>query len=236
MSEPQPAESVWEVPDRLRVELLARLSTRPAKPGGISYEDFLDWADEDTLAEWVDGEVVMSSPAGRVHQQLVSFLSQILETYARIHKLGIVLIAPFQMKLASTGREPDILFIARQHTDRITTTYLEGPADLVVEIISPESEGRDRGDKFTEYRDAGIPEYWLVDPDHEVADCYRLEGDHGYVAEVATDGWIRSSVLEGFRFKFAWLWSDPLPDSTSVLLEIDHEAYGRYLRDHLQGR
>ena len=54
--------------------------------------------------------------------------------------------------------------MATEHLDRLTDSHLSGPADLVVEIVSPDSLGRDRGDKFAEYEAASIPEYWLIDP------------------------------------------------------------------------
>jgi hypothetical protein len=117
---------------------------------GMTYEEFLTWADEDTLAEWVDGEVVMYSLASKRHQNIADFLLKVMGTYVESHDLGMVISAPFQMKLEH-GREPDVLFVASEHLDRLEETYLDGPADLVVEIVSPDSMGRDRGDKFYEY-------------------------------------------------------------------------------------
>jgi len=60
-------------------------------PSRMTYEEFLDWADEDTLAEWVDGEVVMYSPASKQHQLIVGFLEKVLGTFVEQHNLGVVL-------------------------------------------------------------------------------------------------------------------------------------------------
>ena len=147
----------------LRQRLLDILNIEEELPQ-TSFEEFLDWADEDTRAEWVNGEVIMTSPASRRHQEMVKFLMAILNVYVEEHTLGVFLPAPFLMKLEDTAREPDLLFLTAQHQERLRETYLDGPADLVIEIISPESFGRDRGDKFYEYEAAGIPEYWLIDP------------------------------------------------------------------------
>lgn len=141
----------------------------------MTYEEFLEWADEDTLAEWVEGKVVMARPTSMRHQDVVRFLTRVLSTYVEITQIGTVLVAPFQMKLSHSGREPDLLFLAQAHLDRLKKTNLDGPADLVVEIISPESIGRDRGDKFYEYQAAAIPEYWLIDPDTQRAEIYQLD-------------------------------------------------------------
>jgi Uma2 family endonuclease len=146
-----PAGSPEEVALRRR---LLEVLFAPAAPGRLSYEDFLAWADEDTLAEWVNGEIIMTSPASRIHQELAGFLDKILGVFAEQKNLGVVLCAPFQMKLEH-GREPDLLFVAAAHLDRLQEAYLDGPADLVVEIVSPESAGRDRGEKFIEYEAVG---------------------------------------------------------------------------------
>ena len=149
--------------EELRRKLLELLLPPTEKPP-ISYEEFLARADEDTLAEWVQGEIHPYSPASRSHQELVRFLTALLSAYVEFHQLGVVLPAPFQMKLSRSGREPDLLFVAQEHLHRLHPTHLEGPADLVVEIVSPGSDPRDRGEKFYEYQEAGIPEYWLLDP------------------------------------------------------------------------
>jgi Uma2 family endonuclease len=175
----------------------------------MTYEEFLAWADEDTLAEWVDGAVIVASPVSRQHQEIGGFLYKLLSTYAEVRGLGVVL-PPFQMKLASSGREPDLLFIAQAHLDRLKETYLDGPADLVVEITSPEGLGRDRGDKFFEYEQAGIPEYWLIDPLRREAEFYRLD-EHGRyrLAAPEADGTYHSRILTGLRLQLSWLWKPP---------------------------
>ncbi|WP_448591482.1 Uma2 family endonuclease [Thermoflexus hugenholtzii] len=190
---------------RRLLELLLETSARP-----IPYEEFLARADEDTLAEWVQGEVRHYSPASRSHQELVGFLTALLSAYVQHHRLGVVLSAPFQMKLSRSGREPDILFVAQEHLHRLHPTHLEGPADLVVEIVSPESAPRDRGEKFYEYQEAGIPEYWLIDPQSQWAEFYRLEptGRYRLIIE-GSSGEYRSQAIPGLRLPIEWLWDPP---------------------------
>ncbi len=219
---------------------MSRLSeTRPSQEQRqtpyMTYEEFLNWADEDTLAEWVDGAIVMTSPASRRHQKIVNFLVAMLSTFSELHAPGEVIDGPFQMKLGHSGREPDLLFVAQAHLDRFKQTYLDGPADLVVEAVSLESAGRDRGDKFYEYREAGIPEYWLIDPQLQQAEFYQLDAAGRY-QNIAPDasGVYRSRALPGFWLRVAWLWQDPLPDATQALLTIDRDAYTRYLQERLQ--
>lgn len=113
-------------------------------PSKISYEEFLSRADEDRLAEWVDGEVIKMSPASKKHRLMAGFLTAILQFFVERKGLGVVIAAPFQVKLGPNlpGREPDLLFVARQNLDRLKETHLDGPADLIVEIVSPESRAR----------------------------------------------------------------------------------------------
>ena len=187
----------------------------------MSIEQFLEWQDEDRHAEWADGKVILMSPASRKHQDIVDFLSTLMRIFAETHALGKSLIAPFSMHLASgpSVREPDLLFVRNEHLDRLKDTYLDGPADLVVEIISPESIGRDRGDKFVEYEQAGIPEYWLIDPTRQHTEFYYLKESH-YTPTDTPDNIFRSKILTGFWLNTNWLWQDPLPNTIHILREL----------------
>ncbi|MBI5030210.1 MAG: Uma2 family endonuclease [Chloroflexi bacterium] len=189
----------------------------------MTFEEFLDWCDEDTWAEWVDGDVQMVTPANFQYQNLVVFLTSLLLFYAQGKKLGLVLNAPFLMRLPSIsrGREPDILFVRQEHNERFHNTYLDGAADLVVEIISPESIVRDRGDKFVEYEQAGVSEYWMIDPSRHRAEFFVLDSTNVY-QNINPDpsGIYRSHVVDGFWLRVDWLWQEPLPMAEDVLREI----------------
>lgn len=220
--------------EELRRELIALLALPRDEQPRMTYEQFLDWLDEDTLAEWEDGKVEMTSPASLRHQEIANFLVEVLSGFVRTYDLGRVLDGPFQMKLSASGREPDVLFVATAHLDRLQPTYLDGPADIVIEIISPESEGRDRGKKYYEYQDNGVAEYWLIDPQREVAEFYRLD-EHGHYAVVTPDaqGIYQSRALPRFWLRVAWLWQNPLPNPIRALLDIAGKDYAQMLRDEL---
>lgn len=221
MATQQPDEQrVWTIPADLRRQLLAALSA-PDQPPKLTYEQFLDWANEDTRAEWVDGAIIMPSPANTKHQRITQFVFRVMSEFAERRGLGEVFTAPYQMKLAHSGREPDVLFLAKDHLSRLTETYLNGPADLVVEVISPGSVGRDRGDKFYEYQAAGIPEYWLIDPLTERAEFYQLDAAGRYQLIPSDEaGLYHSKVLPGLWLRVEWLWQEPLPAAATVLREI----------------
>lgn len=192
----------------------------------ISFEEFLahlDRAEPEIRAEWVDRRVEVMSPVSRIHQQLSGWLYILLHTFARRRQLGEVLQVPFLMRLhqSDQAREPDLAFVRAANRDRIQPTYLDGPADLVVEIISPESVSRDRGRKFIEYEAEEIGEYWLIDPIRHQAEFYRLGEDRHY-HQILPDahGRFHSASVEGFWLQVDWLWQSPLPDELDILHQL----------------
>jgi Uma2 family endonuclease len=185
----------------------------------MSYEDFLK-AYDGIHAEWVNGEVVPMTPVSPRHQQVALFLSALFQHFCEQRDSGTVLSAPVQMKVGDTAREPDVMVLTPEHADRIKPSFVEGPADLVVEIISPESRGRDRGDKYYEYEQAGVREYWLVDPARRQAEFYQLTGRGVYeLAHSDERGRFESRVLPGLWIDVEWLWEEPLPPLLGVLRE-----------------
>lgn len=194
--------------------------TREAPPEPpVSYDEFLDWADEDTRAEWVDGDIVFMSPISDPHQDIVEFFLTLLRHLVEHQGEGWVRSSTFQMKLdvIPSGREPDVVYLREEHRDRMTGTYIDGPADMAVEVVSPESGPRDRGEKFYEYEAAGVPEYWLVDPEREELHLYRLRDDRYRTVFEGHEGRVESAVAGDFWIEADWLWQDELPPILEVL-------------------
>jgi len=115
----------------------------------MSYDEFRSWAGEDTLAEWVDGKVIELMPPAPRHQLISVLLSTVIDWFAGEKNLGLVFATPTEMRIRSGGsyRLPDLLFVNNGHLERVDNARLDGPADLVVEIVSPDSVSRDRRDK-----------------------------------------------------------------------------------------
>jgi len=191
----------------------------------MTYDEWRAWANETQKSEWVNGEVIIYMPPKPPHQLVIEFLSTLLNTFAHFFDLGRVIRGPVEMRAVPNGpaREPDILFIARDHADRVTEERVVGPADLVVEIISPDSVHRDRVDKFEEYEAAGIREYWILDnrPRRRRAEFYQLDQQGQYQPILPDEkGLYRSAVLPGFWLKVDWLWEDEFPDPQLTFAEI----------------
>jgi Uma2 family endonuclease len=191
-------------------------------PLKMTYEEFLQWADEEQHCEWVNGEVIFMGTVSREHNAIGHFLIAILSIWIESKNLGVLCSDPFNMKTAPhlNGRSPDILFVANEHLARLKKNHLAGPADLVVEIISPESRARARGDKYYEYEEGGVPEYWLLDPLRKKTEFYHLGADGKYeVMPVDENGNFHSRVFDGLWLKVEWLWQDPKPSILNVVKE-----------------
>jgi Uma2 family endonuclease len=182
----------------------------------ISFEDYLS-AYAGMHAEWVDGTVFIMSPGNTPQSRLTRFLGAVIQVWAEEHELGEVFIAPLSVKMESSAREPDVFFFRREHLDRVHPTFVDGPPDLVIEILSRDTRGVDRGEKFYEYEQARVPEYWLIDPERRKVEAYRL-GDDGVFAPVSTGDpeTLRADALPGMALPVEWLWRQPLPRVSEV--------------------
>ena len=191
-------------------------------PQRLTWEEYLHFGEENTLAEWVDGRVIVLFSGSTKHQVIVGFLQTIIGLFSETHNLGQVFIAPYAMKLnpQRRGREPDVLFVSREREHLIEKTFLNGAADLVVEIVSPESVERDSVQKFVEYETAGIREYWLINYTNQTAVFYQLGEDERYQAGEVTDGIFYSTVLPGLFIRETWFWQEH-PAALEALRELN---------------
>lgn len=190
-------------------------------PQKLTYEEFLREYDGQ-YAEYVDGEVFANMSVTEKHDFLTNFLITILTFYVSTKKLGRICGEPYQMKMTLgekiKGREPDIFFIKTENLDRIKEKFLDGAADLVIEVISPESIVRDTEDKFEEYEAAGVKEYWIINPNRRTVNFYGYDEKGKYkMLPILADGKFESRVIEGLWLKIDWFWQDELPNLIDVL-------------------
>ena len=162
---PQESEPAWDI---------ARLFPNQ---GAWSEEDYLE-LETNHLVEFTDGYVEVLPMPKTSHQKIVAYLYGVLLAFVTARNLGTVLFAPLRIRMRKNKyREPDVVFMLAEHADRIGEDYWDR-ADLVMEVVSPDPESRERDweKKRKDYAAAGIPEYWIVDPQEKRITVLELVG------------------------------------------------------------
>lgn len=124
--------------------------------------------------ELVNGEVAVSPSPIPDHSFTDRALSAILYNHIRRHSLGRLYGDVDTIFGEYDVRRPDLIFFRQDRLHLVGKKAMEGPPDLCVEIISPSSGRIDRQDKFAQYERAGVPFYWIVDPQKRSIEAYRL--------------------------------------------------------------
>lgn len=150
------------------------------RPVKLTWEDFIHFPDDGRRHELLDGEHVVTPSPNTAHQSTVGRLHLALARWAEETGAGRVFLAPFDVVLSPTDVvEPDLLYISRERLDRLTAANVQGAPDLVIEVLSPGTAGRDRATKRRIYERFGVGEYWLVDPDERTLLQVRFGGTAG---------------------------------------------------------
>jgi len=189
------AEPAWEV---------AHLFPRQ---GTWSEEEYLA-LETNHLVEFSHGYIEVLPMPTESHQFVVAYLYRLLLAFLAHYFPGAtVLFAPLPIRLwPGKYREPDVVVMLAEHTDRRHEQYWEVP-DLVMEVVSPENRRLDLETKRFEYARAGIPEYWIVDPQEQRITVLALEGESYAIHGVFERGTVaRSALLAGFEVAVDGVW------------------------------
>jgi Uma2 family endonuclease len=144
----------------------------------LTYEDYCQFPDDGRRHEIVNGVHVVSPTPVTYHQRLSKRLLLQLAEPIDGASLGEVLYAPVTVQLSPTDIvEPDLLVVLAASRCTVGAKKLEGPPDLVIEILSPGTAKRDRGEKRDLYERSGVREYWIVDPDQKHVEQWVLVGE-----------------------------------------------------------
>ena len=167
--------------------------------------------------EWVKGAVIKMTPESLRHALIIKYLLRLLDAYFSLNPIGTVLDEPFVMRLEESFREPDLQVILTTNPGQLTETAMIGPADICIEVVSPESAPRDYGDKLIEYEKAGVQEYWIIDPLRQRCDFNRRgEADVYRLMRPDDQGLCRTSLLPQFTLHVPTLWEPDLPDFFAI--------------------
>jgi Uma2 family endonuclease len=171
----------------------------------LTYEEFQGLPREEVgirQMELIDGEVFVTPAPRTAHQRAVARLLRRLADFVEKNNMGEIFIAPYDVFFSKwTVLEPDLLFIRKERSAIVTDANVQGPPDLVIEVLSPSTRRHDRERKLRVYEEAGVPELWYVDPEERTVDILTLGATRRYdvVTKLAGTDTVVSSVLSGLH-------------------------------------
>ena len=182
--------------DRLHTEALARAK-------------FRDEMSDDQKVEFIEGEIVMHSPARSRHMQSQFNVAKLLDTHVQLHSLGVVKVEKCLCVFPRNDYEPDVVFFGPTKAVTIEPETMLFPVpDLVIEVLSDSTKARDRGVKFDDYEAHGVGEYWIIDPVAEIVEQYLIEDGCFRLWLKSGSGEIASRVVSGFRIPIRAIFDD----------------------------
>jgi Uma2 family endonuclease len=151
-----------------------------------------------------------------------------LDAYLEQKPLGELRQEPFVMryvfeedgKSKRRDREPDMQLILNANLDNLMPTYMNGAADIVIEVVSPESQQHDYAEKLYEYEKAGVREYWIIDPLKKEARFYRLNEKQAFVLQDVENDY-QTDLLPKLILHVPIFWQDPMPGPAAVVRAIE---------------
>lgn len=191
------------LPDTVAV-LQSRLSDER-----LRREQFYHDIRDDQKAEFINGEVIVHSPARMRHLVVRENLSQLLVNHVRVRRLGLVCAEKALCVFPRNDYEPDVCFFGLTKSASIEPKTLKFPVpDFVAEVLSETTADRDRGVKFKDYAAHGVAEYWIIDPDTEVLEQYVANGTTYGLRLKSGSGEVASTVIDGFRIPILALFDE----------------------------
>ena len=142
-----------------------------------SVRDYMNLPEsEEKRYELIEGELYMVPSPTTIHQRISGNLNSAMRDFVRSHQLGEVLTAPLDVVLSDEDvLQPDLLYISTRRSGIVKDQNIQGPPDLVVEILSPGTADRDRTTKRARYAKFGIREYWIVDPEAKTVEVLKAD-------------------------------------------------------------
>lgn len=183
-----------------------------------TYSDYILWKFQERV-ELLKGQLFPMSAPNRLHQEISSYIHVELGVFLRKNQYGLY-SAPFDVRLPlpknhikgnkiDTVIQPDLCVVCDK--SKLDKQGCVGAPDLVVEILSPGNSKKEMKFKFELYQEAGVLEYWVIDPTHNIAFLYVLDAATNKfipALPLADDDVIKSRVLPNFELKLSEVFSE----------------------------
>ena len=174
----------------------------------LTYEDFVLFPDDGRRHEIIDGEHYVNAAPIPDHQRVLRALYFALHVYLTDSKLGEVLASPIDVVLSESDVvEPDLIVVLAARAHVIGPRNVQGPPDVVVEVLSESTRQYDEAVKRKLYDRAGVGEHWIADPAARTVKIYRRAGAAFAPAELLTGGAVTSPLLPDFALDLAAIFA-----------------------------
>jgi len=188
----------------------------------VTVEEFYSLVSDGQKADLIDGVIYMASPESRRANRLTLFLAGLFQGFVEARGIGgEIYFSRFAFRLSEfSAPEPDVAYVRPERVGLIEEGGMRGGPDIAVEVVSRESRHRDYDLKRRLYEEAGVAEYWIVDPIQKRMQFLVLEEGRYQLAPLEENRLFRSRALPGFWIDVDWLLADPLPPATRCLDDI----------------
>ncbi|HHV55675.1 MAG TPA: Uma2 family endonuclease [Firmicutes bacterium] len=178
----------------------------------FTIEEYMAIGESDKRYELIEGELLVTPSPNVEHQRILRRLTDVIERFVEGNDLGEVFFSPLDVILSDTNVvQPDLFFVAKNRLGIITRDNVQGPPDLIVEVLSPSTDARDRQLKRTIYSKYGVKEYWIVDPQARTVEVLRVGPEWtglALVSVIPEGGTLTTPLLPGLAVPVAVLFSD----------------------------
>ena len=182
----------------------------------LTVRDYLDIPEEDeNRYELIDGELYIAPAPSWEHQESIGNLYSILRDFVRANGLGRVVASPIDVFLSDEDvLQPDIVFVSVERLDIVHSDGVHGAPDLVIEMLSPGTEQRDRTLKRERYETFDVGEYWQADPIAKTIIVLRPQNGTFEQTGVYTEGMtLETPLLPGLRVDVSAVFDYYVPQS-----------------------
>jgi Uma2 family endonuclease len=188
----------------------------------VDYKSYRALVEDGQKADLIDGVIYMASPDKKINNTLNGFLFKLLSDFIEARGIdGFVFFSRFSCRITDyRAPEPDVGYVTPRRAHLVRDNEIDGAPDIAVEIVSRDSRQRDYGEKLELYQEAGVSEYWIVDPLQHRVQFLGLKDGRYELLPLEENRIFRCGLIPGFWLDVNWLLARPVPPGYQCLQEI----------------